>query len=331
VGAVVRDALTVPGQVQAIFIPSLCTTAARSLHNRPVTIPRTAGPVRAALLTAAAALAAACAPADQPSGSAPSSAAGASAAATACAPGKLPTRTAGTLTIGTDQPVYEPWYVDDKPENGQGFESAVAYAIADQLGYPKEKVSWTRVPFNAAIQPGPKPFDLNLNEFSITDERKQAVDFSAPYYDVKQAVVALATDQYAKATDLAGLKGARLGAQVGTTSYDAINAVIKPASPPAVFNTNDDAKLALSNGQVDAIVVDLPTAFFITGAELQNGKIVGQLPATGTPEQFGAALDKGSALTGCVSQAVEKLRAAGTLTALEQQWLTTAGSAPELK
>ena len=187
------------------------------------------------------------------------------------------------------------------------------------------------MPFNAAIQPGPKPFDLNLTEFSITDERKQAVDFSAPYYDVKQAVVALSDNPFANVTNVAGLAGARLGAQVGTTSYDAINAVIKPTTPASVFNTNDDAKLALSNGQVDAIVVDLPTAFFITSAELQNAKIVGQLPAgTGTLEQFGAVLDKGSPLTSCVSEAVDALRSAGTLTALEKQWLTAAGSAPEL-
>ena len=192
-------------------------------------------------------------------------------------------------------------------------------------------MTWTRVPFNAAIQPGPKSFDLNLTEFSITDERKQAVDFSAPYYDVKQAVVALNGNPAAGATTVAELQSARLGAQVGTTSYDAINNVIKPATPAAVFNTNDDAKLALSNGQVDAIVVDLPTAFFITSAELENAKIVGQLPAgTGTPEQFGAVLDKGSPLTACVSQAVEALRSNGTLEALEEQWLTSAGSAPEL-
>ena len=284
---------------------------------------------RAGLILAATVFAAACAPADAPTATGPS--ASASAAAQACPSGGLPTLTAGTLTIGTDQPVYQPWYVDDAPENGQGFESAVAYAIAEQLGYPKDKVAWARVPFNAAIQPGPKPFDLNLTEFSITDERKQAVDFSAPYYDVKQAVVALSDNPFANVTNVAGLAGARLGAQVGTTSYDAINTVIKPSTPAAVFNTNDDAKLALSNGQVDAIVVDLPTAFFITSAELQNAKIVGQLPAgTGTPEQFGAVLDKNSPLTPCVSEAVEALRSTGTLTALEQQWLTAAGSAPEL-
>ena len=287
-------------------------------------------PARLGLLLAAALLTA-CAPADAPGGAASSAAPSASASAAACAPGALPTSTPGTLTIGTDQPVYQPWYVDDTPENGQGFESAVAYAIAEQLGYPKDKVAWTRVQFNAAIQPGPKAYDLNLTEFSITEERRQAVDFSAPYYDVKQAVVALNGNRFANATDIAGLKDARLGAQVGTTSYDAIGTTIAPTTPAAVFNTNDDAKLALSNGQVDAIVVDLPTAFFITAAELEGGKIVGQLPVTGTPEQFGAVLDKGSPLTGCVSEAVEKLRSAGTLTALEQQWLTAAGSAPDLK
>jgi polar amino acid transport system substrate-binding protein len=312
-----------------IFIPSLRTATGSTLHNRRVTSPRRAGLLAPLLVVAA--LACACAPADQPSAPAPSAGGAASGTAAACAPGALPTRAAGTLTIGTDQPVYQPWYVDDKPENGQGFESAVAYAVADRLGYPKDKVTWTRVPFNAAIQPGPKSFDLNLTEFSITDERRQAVDFSAPYYDVKQAVVALNGTKFAGATDLAALKDARLGAQVGTTSLDAIGATIKPSASPAVFNTNDDAKVALNNGQVDAIVVDLPTAFYITSAELQNGKIVGQLPATGTPEQFGAVLDKGSPLTACVSQAVDQLRAAGTLAALEQQWLTSAGSAPDLR
>jgi len=321
VGALVRGGAVLS---DAIFIPSLPTTGRRTLHN-----PRVSILSRAGLILAATVFAAACAPADAPTAAGPS--ASASAAAEACPSGGLPTLSAGTLTIGTDQPVYQPWYVDDAPENGQGFESAVAYAIAEQLGYPKDKVAWARVPFNAAIQPGPKPFDLNLTEFSITDERRQAVDFSAPYYDVKQAVVTLSDNPFANVTNVAGLAGARLGAQVGTTSYDAINAVIKPSTPAAVFNTNDDAKLALSNGQVDAIVVDLPTAFFITSAELQNAKIVGQLPAgTGTPEQFGAVLDKNSPLTPCVSEAVEALRSAGTLTALEQQWLTAAGSAPEL-
>jgi polar amino acid transport system substrate-binding protein len=254
------------------------------------------------------------------------------AAGGACEPGALPTLTTGTLTLGTDQPVYPPWYLDDDPASGRGFESAVAYAIADELGYPRERVTWVRVPFNASIQPGPKSYDLNLTEFSITPERAQAVDFSAPYYDVKQTVVALETSPAAGATSIAELKDVRLGAQVGTTSYDAIADQIAPTTQPAVFNTNDDAKFALSNGQVDAIVVDLPTAFYITSAELEGAKIVGQLPlGEGTPEQFGAVLDKDSPLTGCVSAAVERLRADGTLAALEDQWLASAETAPELR
>ena len=280
-----------------------------------------AGPRLLAL--AAVLLAAACAPADQPAPPATGA---------TCEPGALPTRTPGTLTVGTDQPVYPPWYVDDDPANGRGFESAVAYALAEELGYPREQVTWTRVPFNAAIQPGPKPYDVNLTEFSITDERRQAVDFSAPYYDVRQALVALDGNRFAGARSIAELREARLGAQVGTTSYEVIQQQIRPEAAPAVFNTNDDAKLALTAGHVDAIVVDLPTAFYITSAELDGGKIVGQLPpGTGTPEQFGAVLDKSSPLTGCVSQAVERLRADGTLARLEQEWLAAAGAAPELQ
>jgi polar amino acid transport system substrate-binding protein len=249
-----------------------------------------------------------------------------------CEPGALPTLEAGTLAVGTDQPVYPPWYLDDDPASGRGFESAVAYEIAEELGYPRERVTWVRVPFNAAIQPGPKTYDLNLTEFSITPERAQAVDFSAPYYDVKQAVVALEGSPAAGATSIAELQGVRLGAQVGTTSYDAVVDQVGPATEPAVFNTNDDAKLALSNGQVDAIVVDLPTAFYITSAELEGARIVGQLPlGAGTAEQFGAVLDKDSPLTACVSEAVQRLRTDGTLAALEEQWLASAETAPELR
>ena len=278
--------------------------------------------VRAVLL-ATVVLIAACAPAERPQ---------APQAGQMCAPGELRTLTAGTLTVGTDEPVYPPWYLDNDPASGRGFESAVAYAIAGELGYARDAVAWVRVPFNAAIQPGPKPFDLNLNEFSITEERRQTVDFSAPYYDVKQAVVTTGTSPAAAATTIEQLKGLRLGAQVGTTSYDAIVEQIAPTTQPAVFNTNDDAKLALTSGQVDAIVVDLPTAFFITSAELDDGRIVGQLPlGGGTPEQFGAVLDKDSPLTACVSAAVDRLRADGSLAKLESEWLASSGTAPELR
>ncbi len=247
-----------------------------------------------------------------------------------CNKGSLATLKAGALTFGTDQPAYPPWFVDDDPANAKGFESAVAYAVADKLGYTAKDVQWVRVPFNAAIAPGPKTFDANLNEFSITDERKQAVDFSSPYYDVTQAVVTVRSSPAAKVTTLDGLRDLRLGAQVGTTSYVAAKALGAKA-PVSVYNNNDDAKAALANGQIDALVLDLPTAFEVQ-SEMNDGVIVGQLPSgTEKPEQFGIVLDKGSALTSCVSGAVDALRSDGTLTKLQQQWLAEAGNAPVLK
>ncbi|MCW6008565.1 ABC transporter substrate-binding protein [Micromonospora sp. CPCC 205371] len=247
-----------------------------------------------------------------------------------CGKDQLQTKTAGKLTIATDNPAYEPWFKDNKPENGQGFESAVAYAVAEKLGYAKSDVTWVRVTFNNAIAPGPKQFDFDINQFSITEDRKKAVDFSAPYYLVRQTVISLKSSKIAGATTMAALKDAKLGAQVGTTSYQAITDLIKPSTQPQVYNSNDDAKKALQNGQIDGLVVDLPTAFFMTAAELEGGVIVGQLPQVGVPEQFGLVLDKGSSLTGCVTQAVDQLRGAGTLTTLEKEWLAGAAGAREL-
>ncbi len=272
-----------------------------------------------------------CAPADETDGAAePSGSAGATAT---CAPASLNTKTAGTLTIGTDKPAYAPWFVDDNPANGKGFESAVAYAVAKQLGYDQAAVKWVTVSFNAAVKPGPKPFDVDINQFSITPERKKAVDFSSGYYDVSQAVVTIKGSKAAGVKDLAGLADLKIGAQVGTTSYQAITDVIKPSSDPKVFDDNDKAKLALANGQIDALVVDLPTALYLAAADLKDGVVVGQLPPTtsGTVEQFGMILDKGSSLTSCVSQAVDALRAGGTLKTLESTWLTDAAGAPLLK
>lgn len=249
------------------------------------------------------------------------------AAAGDCAKGSLTTLASGAITFGTDQPAYPPWFLDDDPANGKGFESAVAYAVADKLGYAKEDVKWVRVPFNAAIAPGVKTFDANLNEFSITDERKQAVDFSSPYFNVTQAVVAVKSSPAAQVKTLAGLKGLKLGAQVGTTSYTAAKAIDDGV---AVFNNNDDAKAALTNGQIDALVLDLPTAFEVQG-ELTDGLIIGQLPAgQEKAEQFGIVLDKGSPLTGCVSKAVDDLGNDGELFKLQKVWLTGAGNAPLL-
>ena len=269
------------------------------------------------------ATATACAPVDNTSSNTSSS----SAAAGSCSKDSLTTLSKGTITFGTDQPAYPPWFIDDDPANGRGFESAVAYAVADKLGYGKNDVKWVRVPFNAAIAPGPKTFDANLNEFSITDDRKQAVDFSSPYFDVTQAIVAVKSSPAAAVKDLAGLKGLKLGAQVGTTSYTAAKA-IDPGV--AVFNNNDDAKAALSSGQLDGLVLDLPTAFEVQ-SELTDGVIVGQLPAgTEKTEQFGIVLDKGSALTACVSKAVDELGDNGDLFKLQKTWLAGAGAAPML-
>jgi polar amino acid transport system substrate-binding protein len=268
-----------------------------------------------------------CAPADD----SPSASASASPSMDVCPAGGLDTKTAGKLTIGTDTPAYEPWFSNNKPSNGKGFESAVAYQVAQRLGYPAANVTWVSVTFNNAIAPGPKTFDFDINEFSITPERRNAVDFSSPYYLVRQTVITTKGSKIAGATSIAALKNAKLGAQVGTTSYQAITDLIKPSGRPQVFNNNDDALAALKNGTVDGIVVDLPTAFYMTGAQLDNGVIVGQLPQIGVPEQFGLVLDKGSPLTGCVSKAVDTLRNDGTLAVLEKTWLASTGGAPELQ
>ena len=260
-----------------------------------------------------------------------SPAAGGATGGGSCSPADLETLEPETLTIATDEPAYEPWVVGDEPESGEGFEAAVAYAVAQELGYSEDQVTWTRVPFTAAIQPGDRPFDFDINQFSITDERKQAVDFSSPYYTVSQAVITTAGSAADGATTVADLKGLRIGAQVATTSLDVLTETIAPDAGPVVFNSNDDAKLALQNGQVDAIVVDLPTAFFITAAELDDGVIVGQLENSGEGgDSFGLLLEKDSPLTDCVSQAVDELRENGTLDDLEQEWLADVADAPVL-
>ncbi|GAB2956230.1 ABC transporter substrate-binding protein [Streptomyces heilongjiangensis] len=284
--------------------------------------------VSAATVALFAAVAVGCAPQpeEDTSGKASASATGAS-----CAKGELRTETSGKLTVATDSPAYEPWFKDDDPKNGEGFESAVAYAVAKQLGYDEADVVWQSVPFNKAFAPGEKTFDFDINQVSVSDERKKAVDFSSGYYDVRQAVIALKGSQAAKAKSIADLKGLHLGAQVGTTSLDYIDDVVKPAQDPAAYAKNDQAKSALKNGQIDAIVVDLPTAFYITAAEVTDATIVGQFENKGgTPEQFGLVLDKGSALTPCVTAAVDALREDGTLARIEQKWLSDAVDAPVL-
>ena len=255
----------------------------------------------------------------------------------ACAPaeenaaGDLQTITAGKLTIGTGLPAYYPWVLEDTPESGEGFESAVAYAVAEELGFAPEDVVWVRTTFEEAIQPGPKNFDFNLQQYSITEERKASVDFSSPYYNTAQTVITIAGSAAEGVTDLAGLKGLIIGAQTGTTSLKAIEDIIQPSAGAQVFNSNDDAKAALANGQVDAIVVDLPTAFYLTAVELEGGLILGQLEGAEAGDSFGLVLDKDSQLTAAVTAAVDALRDSGRLAEIEKEWLADYVNAPVLK
>ena len=270
----------------------------------------------------------ACAPRDEADDTATDS--GSSAAAGDCEKDALDTYSEGVLTVATDNPAYPPWFVDNDPSNGKGYESAVAYAIAEELGFSEDEVEWAKVPFNAVVSPGEKKFDFDVNQVSITPARAKAVDFSSGYYDVRQVVVTTTGSPLDGATSVAELQDARLGAQVGTTSYTAITDQIQTSEQAAPFDTNDQAVQALNNGQIDGIVVDLPTAYFMTAAQLDDGVIVGQLPQAGDEvEQFGAVLDLDSPLTDCVSQAVDTLREDGTLADLEDEWLAQQG-APEL-
>jgi polar amino acid transport system substrate-binding protein len=252
-----------------------------------------------------------------------------STASASCEKADLATITEGKLTIATGEPAYYPWVIDDKPESGEGFEGAVAYAVANQLGFSAEDVVWVRTTFDSAVTPGKKNFDFNLQQFSITEDRKKAVDFSSPYYTAPQAIVSFKGSKIEGKTSLADLKSAKLGAAVGTTSLDAIEKQI--GSTPQVFNDNAAGVSALKNKQIDGLVVDLPTAFYLSGVEVPNGLIVGQLPSTGGGDQFGLLLTKGSKLTPCVTGAVDAITADGTLASITDKWLATDAGAPVLK
>jgi polar amino acid transport system substrate-binding protein len=253
----------------------------------------------------------------------------ASSESASCERADLQTVTEGKLTIATGEPAYYPWVIDDKPESGEGFEGAVAYAVASQLGFDAADVTWVRTTFDSAVTPGEKNFDFNLQQFSITEERKAAVDFSSPYYTAPQAIVSFKGSKIEGATTIEALKAAKLGAAVGTTSLDAIETQI--GSTPQVFNDNAAAVSALKNKQIDGLVVDLPTAFYLSAVEVPNGLIIGQLPSTGDGDSFGLLLSKGSPITGCVSAAVDAITADGTLAAIEDQWLASSAGAPVLK
>jgi polar amino acid transport system substrate-binding protein len=265
----------------------------------------------------------------------------ASAAALAsCATGDLNLVTDGQLTIGTDNPAYPPWFsggsksswkIND-PATGKGYESAVAYAIAKKLGFARSAVKWTYVPFNKAFAPGPKKFDFDINQISITPARAKVVSFSDSYYDVNQAIVVKKGTKIAAIRSIKGLKQFKLGAQLGTTSYAFIASTIKPSQKPAVFPSNAGAVLALKNKQIDGLVVDLPTAFYVTAVQVPGSKILGQFENKGkATDRFGVALAKGNSLTACVNKAIGSLRADGTLKRLQQLWLAKATGAPILK
>jgi polar amino acid transport system substrate-binding protein len=247
-----------------------------------------------------------------------------SAATDECAFENLTTLTPGVLTIGTDTPAYPPYFSDDDPTNGEGFESAVAYAVADKLGFMPADVVWEVVPFNTSYAPGDKNFDFDINQISITPERAEVVDFSDGYYTVNQAVVAFNDSPIAGATTIAELKEAKLGAQVGTTSLDFVTEIVQPTNEPYVFNDTNDAKSALSSGQIDGIVVDLPTAYYVTAVEFENSKIVGQFAAQEGGEQFGLLFQKGNPLVTCVNKALTELKDSGELQTIQDTWLAGA-------
>lgn len=238
------------------------------------------------------------------------------------------TVTAGKLTVATGEPAYSPWVLNDDPASGEGLEAAVAYAVAEELGFAKDDVEWVRTSFDAAIAPGPKDFDLNLQQYSATPEREQAVDFSSPYYVTTQAVVAKKGTEFAGATKAQDLKGAKIGVASGSTSLNATNEAIAPTQEVQVFNSNDDAIQALNAGQIDALVTDLPTSFFIVDSEqVTEGTIVGQLDGSATEgDELAILLPKDSALTKKVTAAVDTLRDNGTLDKIAAEWLAEQGA-----
>ncbi len=263
------------------------------------------------------------------------------AAGASCSKADLKTVSSGALTVGTDNPAYPPWYAGgapkgsswkiNDPNNGKGFEPAVAYAVASKLGFPHGQVKWVYVPFNRSYAPGPKPFDFDINQISLTPARAKVVSFSSSYYDVNQALVVRKGTPIARVRSIAGLEPYKLGAQLGTTSYTFIQNTIKPSKSPAVFPQNAAAVQALKNGQIDGLVVDLPTAFYVTAVQVPNSTILGQFPAETGGEHFGMVFAKGNPLVSCVDRALASLRSSGQLKKIQQQWLAKATGAPVLK
>jgi polar amino acid transport system substrate-binding protein len=276
-------------------------------------------------------------PSVTPGGSTGATGATGSTGADSCSKDSLNLLTPGQLTIGTDNPAFQPWFGgtgtygdwtarpnfgSGNPASGEGFESATAYAIADQLGFSKDEVTWVPISFNESFKPGPKDFDFDMNEVSFNSDRAQVVDFSESYYDVQPALVANKGTPIAQATSFADLKSFKLGAQLGTTSYDYIVDNIQPDQDPAVFDRSVDVIQALNNGQIDGYLTDAPTAYVnVLIGQAKDGVVVGQFPTIGAQEYFGLVFEKGNPLVSCVNQAIESLKSDGTLGELESTWL----------
>ena len=297
-----------------------------------------------ALVLALSLVAAGCGSDDDDDDAAPATteAAATTAAAADCSKESLELIEAGRLTIGTDNPAFPPWFEGGTPDGseweindpstGEGFESAVAYAVAEELGFAEDEVDWVVVPFNNSFRPGQKDFDFDINQISVTDERDRAVDFSDSYYEVNQSLVALEGTPITEAATLTDLAEYRLGAQVGTTSLEYIQENIQPEQEPRVYDTSNDVVAALNGSQIDGVVVDLPTAFFLVGSgEVENGTVVGQFPSTGGQEHFGMLFEEGNPLRDCVNVALDALRDEGTLAEIQQEWLSENTSAPVLE
>ncbi|WP_206446486.1 ABC transporter substrate-binding protein [Agrococcus sp. KRD186] len=243
----------------------------------------------------------------------------------------LPTLVDGQLTIATGQPAYSPWVENDDPESGEGFEAAVAYAVAEELGFPAEDVVWTRTTFDSVIAPGPKDFDFNIQQFSINPDRAEVVDFSSPYYVTSQAVVSLAGNDGAEATTIAELREVRIGVAAGTTTIGVVDELIDPTVDVAIFNSNEDTVQALIAGQIDVLVTDLPTAFYNAYGQLDDGVLVGQIDSAEGGDEFALLLEKDSPLTDAVTAAVDTLRENGTLDELAATWIADNGGAAVLQ
>lgn len=245
-----------------------------------------------------------------------------------CTTGK--TLAEGTLTIGTGNPAFSPWVENDAPESGEGFEAAVAYAVARAMGFDNANVAWVRTSFDEAVQPGAKNFDFNLQQYSITEERKQTVSFSDPYYSTNQAIVGYADSAAVGATTVEALKELKFGVQSGTTSLQFLVDNIAPTTEPYVYDDNAAAKAALEAKQIDAIVVDLPTALYISAVEIEGSTVIGQFPASDgmAPDQFGLVFDLDNPLVDCVNAALQSIKDSGELATIEQTWLSENISAP---